>query len=279
MLGESINPGWHAAVTGSRSLGPPVLIDGFANGWRLDPSVMGAADHNGTVSVVLQWQPQKRVDIALIISVLAILACVLLALMPLRGRRRTRKTQPLRVASADGPALPAATLVGPSEPVERPILVVPFGPGPPPTAVWLSVVTGVATGTVAGLIASPLAGVAAGLATMTALLVPRLRIVLGLVAIAGVVCAGAFVAIHQAAYHPPADKAWPLSFNTASQLVWAGVVFLGAECVVEVVLRRQRTAGSTSRSSATGRGSDPVTDGTVPRPPAQPDPVGRWRPR
>jgi hypothetical protein len=104
--------------------------------------------------------------------------------------------------------------------------------------VWLSLVTGAAVGALAAVIASPLAGSAVGIATVVALLAPRVRIVLGLAAIAAVVAAGAFVAVHQARYHVPADGSWPISFNTASQLAWAGVVFLGADAVVDAVLRR-----------------------------------------
>jgi hypothetical protein len=105
----------------------------------------------------------------------------------------------------------------------------------------VSLVTGVVTGTVAGLIAAPLSGVAVGIGTMAVLLVPRARIVLGLLAIAGVVAAGIFVTVHQATFHLPANGAWPRSFGTASDLAWAGVVFLGADSVVEAVFRR-RTA-------------------------------------
>ena len=42
ILGESINAGWQASVVGGGTTsGDPVLIDGFANGWRLDPSTLG----------------------------------------------------------------------------------------------------------------------------------------------------------------------------------------------------------------------------------------------
>ena len=41
VLGESINPGWKATIQGGGNLGAPFLIDGFANGWRLDPSSLG----------------------------------------------------------------------------------------------------------------------------------------------------------------------------------------------------------------------------------------------
>src|SRR6185436_3979962 len=36
VLGESFNKGWHAEVNG-RDLGAPRLVDGIANGWRVDP--------------------------------------------------------------------------------------------------------------------------------------------------------------------------------------------------------------------------------------------------
>ena len=82
VLGESINAGWKASVVGGGSLGAPTLIDGFANGWLLHPAALGGAVHNGTLSVVLTWEPQKRVDLALIVSLVAIIACIVLALVP-----------------------------------------------------------------------------------------------------------------------------------------------------------------------------------------------------
>ena len=36
VLGQSHNRGWHATIDGN-DLGPPVVIDGFANGWLLPP--------------------------------------------------------------------------------------------------------------------------------------------------------------------------------------------------------------------------------------------------
>ena len=88
VLGQSINAGWKASVDGGGSLGPPVLIDGFANGWRLDLDSLGPAIHDGTLSVSLSWQPQKRVDVALLISLAAIIVCLVLAFVPVRLRRR-----------------------------------------------------------------------------------------------------------------------------------------------------------------------------------------------
>jgi hypothetical protein len=237
ILGESINAGWQATVVGAGTLGDPVLIDGFANGWRLDLSTLGSAVHGGALSVVLQWRPQSRVNVALIISVLAILACLVLAIVPVRRRRRVGRHSRARTAAADGPdpesaGQPVATTNGPR-------LAVPFGAEAPRAPLWVALVTGPVTGGVAAVVATPLVGVAVGAVTVVVLLVPRLRVLLGVAAIAGVVAAGWYTAAHQAATHAPANGSWPLAFGTASQLAWAGVVFLGADGMVEAVLTRR----------------------------------------
>jgi hypothetical protein len=103
----------------------------------------------------------------------------------------------------------------------------------------VALVAGPITGGVAGAVATPVVGLAVGAATVAVLLVPRLRVLLGVAAIAGVVAAGWYTAAHQAATHVPANGSWPLAFGTASQLAWAGVVFLGADGMVEAVLTRR----------------------------------------
>ena len=263
ILGESINAGWTATVVGGARLGPPVLIDGFANGWRMDPSSLGIAVHGGTVSVVLQWQPQKRVDVALVISTVAIVGCLVLAFLPLRRRSRRRRGRPSRTAGAldtgagetaadrthVAPGAATSDAQAPDEPVppscpvviDAPSLAVPFRAEGPRAPVWVALLAGVLTGAVAGAIATPMAGVAAGVATVVVLLVPRLRVVLCLVAVACVVAAGGYTVLHQSYHHIPADGAWPLSFGKASKWAWGAVVFLGADGVVDVIVRRRRT--------------------------------------
>jgi arabinofuranan 3-O-arabinosyltransferase len=87
VLGESHNKGWQATADG-HSLGSPVLVNGFANGWTVRP---GKA---GTIDVVLRWTPQRTVWIGLAVSVLAVLACLVLVFV----RRRS-------VATESGPGL------------------------------------------------------------------------------------------------------------------------------------------------------------------------------
>jgi hypothetical protein len=65
VLGQSLSKGWTAKVHGGSSLGEPTLIDGFANGWLIDPSVVGT-----DITIDLVWAPQQPVNLALVISAL-----------------------------------------------------------------------------------------------------------------------------------------------------------------------------------------------------------------
>jgi hypothetical protein len=216
--GQSLNAGWEATING-HSLGAPELIDGFANGWRVDPTALGTLPADGVVTVDLRWAPQGRVNIALVVSLLAILLCLGLAFLPRRRRRPV--PAPDTVASGD----------------DTPGLVHPLAAAGPPAPVVTAVAVGVITGAVAGLITVPVTGVIVGGATVAVLLVPRLRLVLGVAAVGCVLAAGIYVLAHQGAAHVVADGSWPSNFGLASSLTWAGVVFLGADATVEAVRR------------------------------------------
>ncbi len=77
VLGQSFNEGWVASVNGE-DLGTPQLVDGFANGWLVNPSAPGQ------LAVEFRWEPQRLVNRGLIVSALAIFLCLTLAW---RGRR------------------------------------------------------------------------------------------------------------------------------------------------------------------------------------------------
>jgi hypothetical protein len=76
VLGESYNRGWRAECDG-HSLGKPSVVDGFANGWRVQP---------GCTRVSLTFGPQKAVWWGYAIGAIACLA--LLVLMAVRRPRR-----------------------------------------------------------------------------------------------------------------------------------------------------------------------------------------------
>ncbi len=253
ILGESINKGWTATVDGGPGLGTPVLIDAFANGWRIDPAAVAPYVHDGQLAVTLVWTPQKTVDWALIISAVTIVACLVLALWP-RRRRRRRHAHVHAVGGDDGSAASLDAAAAASLALdERPRIQLPFGAEGPRASVLVSVVTAVVAGGVAAAIATPRAGLGVAVATLVVLLVPRLRFVLALAAVACVAGAGIYVAVHQSQIVAPDNGAWPQSFAVASQWAWAGVVFLGADGAVDVALRaRKRRLDRRAAGGVTG---------------------------
>jgi hypothetical protein len=90
VFGQSHSDGWHADAS-SGSLGPLQQVDGYANGWLVRPS------EAGTMTIDLQWRPQRQVWAGLAVSALTALAC--LAVVVATARR------PAGVALADAPRL------------------------------------------------------------------------------------------------------------------------------------------------------------------------------
>jgi len=83
VLGESQNAGWKATVKGVGSLGGSQVVDGFANGWRIDPK-----GHPSLV-VDLEWVPQRKVWDAIALSLFGVgLCCALAGTGFWRARRR-----------------------------------------------------------------------------------------------------------------------------------------------------------------------------------------------
>jgi arabinofuranan 3-O-arabinosyltransferase len=254
ILGESINKGWTATVGGGPGLGRPVLIDAFANGWRIDPVALARYVHDGNLNVTLVWTPQKTVDWSVWISTLAIVICLVLALWPAERRRRRRHVHADAVPRDD--ADPTVVLD------RRPSLQIPFGSEGPRASILVSVVTALVAGGVAAAITMPRVGLVVGAATLLVLVVPRLRFILAMAAVVCVVAAAAYVIVHQHQVMVPDNGSWPHSFEVASQWAWAGVVFLGADGAVDVALRaRARRKGRANGAEGTSDDGNPAGDG------------------
>ena len=73
MLGQGFDPRWSATMDG-RPLGPPVLLDGYSVGWRVD----APGPHRFTIT----YGPQR----AAVAAGLASLAALVLVLVLLVGR-------------------------------------------------------------------------------------------------------------------------------------------------------------------------------------------------
>ncbi len=119
MSGQAYDPRWRASVDGV-DLGPPVLVDGYAAGWRVE---VPGTEHTARI----WYGPQRVTDAGLLLSGAAVLGC--LALLLLRAPPR-----PFARLRARARSTPAAVAAGPPGPtwVDGPGWTAPEGD----PAVW-----------------------------------------------------------------------------------------------------------------------------------------------
>ena len=98
ILNQSINNGWKATLDGE-DLGDPLLVNGYANGWRIPASESAAV-------VQIRWTPQDKVHRGILISFLFGFVCLILAFRPARSHADTMRRVPSwLVPTATGVAL------------------------------------------------------------------------------------------------------------------------------------------------------------------------------
>jgi arabinofuranan 3-O-arabinosyltransferase len=216
VLGESHNRGWVASVDG-HDMGEGRLVNGYANGWLVDPK------DARTLNVTLTWTPQRTVWIAFAISGLTMLLCTALALGLLTRRRKAQSAEPTRELEEP----PAFRL---------PFVAAGTRPRPPVIAA-----TALGAGVVAAVLITPLAGLLVALLALAALLRPRWRAALAIGAPAALGLAGLYVLVEQMRHRYPPVFEWPTFFDRVHVLGWLAVVFLAADALVEVVRTRRRT--------------------------------------
>ncbi len=213
VLGQSENAGWHATTSGA-AVGPRRLVDGFANGWRVDPK-------SRSFDVVLQWTPQRNVWASLWISFAAGLACVGIMIFTWWRRRAA-----LALVTAPDPADSRVALEWPGAD-ELPALG-------GRVQVWVPI----GCALVAGLIAAPWIGVLVGVVVAAALRWRTVRLFLAIAPAFLLASAGLYIAFAQVRYRTPPIFEWPTVFPRARTMAWLALVLLGAAVVVEIVRRR-----------------------------------------
>ena len=249
--GQSWNPGWHAAVNGT-DLGAPVTINGYANGWWVDPAVTGS----GPLTLTIVWTPQKLVWVFIGVSLVGFVVCLALMLF---GRRRrealvlvdepTRPLAPLfaepwpwtrGVASAAPPAAPAAATEPPAD------TTAPTPPARPSRPVGLR--TAVLAAVLFGAFVFfdvptqwffPLLGVPLGLALFVAVRRGDPKRWLGLAGAASLAIAGAYFVIQQRRNRYNPNFIWPTLHERVHIFGLLAMFFLGASAVQELVSRRR----------------------------------------
>ncbi|MHB1988405.1 MAG: alpha-(1-_3)-arabinofuranosyltransferase domain-containing protein [Acidimicrobiales bacterium] len=236
VLGQSFNKGW-AATVGGRSLGPPVLIDGYANGWYVAPS------SSGPLVVHLDFLPQRLVDAGLVLSAGVLWLCLILAVLPERARRaiRTRaRGRPTAHSWPDGTA-PHHGRAHSSEP-DKPVLARLHVHGEARPGTLAIVVTALTAGAVAGV---TLPGDVALPGAIGVLILSGLAAYLGrgglflcIPAFVLLAAAGGYVVHHQLATHFPPGSAWPLQLDAAGAMGSLGIAILVGDGLADIARRR-----------------------------------------
>jgi len=241
VLGQSTNAGWHATTGTGKDLGPPRVIDGYANGWLVVPDQPGH-----TMVITLDWTPQRLVGVALVASAATMVLCLALACWPRRRRRRSVSSEASMVMA--GPAPHRASL-----PAALDDLAPTWGSplrssGTRPQAVT-AVVVALIVGLCTSAVISPWAGLPVGIATLLALVLGYGRVVLAMGSVGLLVVVDRMVSAGQSKFRYLAEFGWPNHFETASTLAWFAVAALGADALVQEVRdRRARGAGGVARA-------------------------------
>ena len=238
---QSWSVGWHASI-GGKSLGPPHVIDGYGNGWLIQPAEVPGT---GPIVVHVEWQPQSLVWMALGISALGVVVALVLVVIG-RGRRRRRRLpvdpgyppEP-RLArmftEASGAVGPVATVVSTVAFAVAVALLTPWHGFAVPALVLL------VAGTVFATYRSA-----------------RGRAVAALGA-AGSLALAALYTVQAQFRHPnPADFQWAVQFDKVNVLGLLAIFLLAAEAVCELLVRRQQV--DLTPDPSLGAAGDPPVD-------------------
>jgi arabinofuranan 3-O-arabinosyltransferase len=225
VLGQSLNAGWHATADG-RDLGPPTLVDGYANGWRVPAGT--------DIDLHVEWQPQKVVWAMIFASLAFVLAAIVLVAWPRRAGAGGNGT-----ATAEGPGA-----AGGDDPLRLPLDARPSMPHPlswdrvlryagptPGRFAQVATVVGALVGGVA--VMSPLAGVLLAAAAAVVLRWRRARPLLTVGAPAIFAATVGWMMLRQHFDLLPAGFDWPTYFEGAQQPAWFAVALLALDVVVD----------------------------------------------
>ncbi|MGO9557705.1 MAG: alpha-(1-_3)-arabinofuranosyltransferase family protein [Acidimicrobiales bacterium] len=234
VLGESLDNGWVAQIAGGRSLGTSTLIDGYANGWY----VMPGSRVNFTVDLV--WEPQKEVNVALVVSALAILVCLGLIAEPARRVRTRRRSKRERAEAEEiGPAIALQTAQAIEPEDSEAHFLAPWSRAGRASSFGAALATALVAGVVTvAVIPEPWAAPIAVLMivlTLVSARAGRSRLLLAGTALVASVATGVMTVVGQMVHHFPAGSAWPSYFQSASIVAIMAFVALAADAAVETV--------------------------------------------
>lgn len=211
VLGQSWSPGWEATVDGSDGdpvdLGEPVMVNGYANAWRVDPEVVGP-----DATVRIEWTPQRVVTIALWASVVGVLVCLFLIV------------RPIRLGAREGDPVEGAPM--------SPGGIAPLAADGPTLRGTPAALTTVGVGLATWLVAGP--WVALGVAVMTALALTLRhgQVLLRVACVGSLGAAAAYIVAKQALNSYVIDFDWMNKFEVTHAWGLAAVVLLAVDPLV-----------------------------------------------
>ena len=211
VLGQSHNAGWTASA-GGKDLGEPVLVNGYANGWEVPPGQ--------SISVHLEWTPQRVVWASIIASALSVLVALALIVWP--GRARAGAESDARLPVDARPSMP--------RPLRAGQLLRYAGPTPSRIALLTTVIASLVLGTA---VIGPVPGVVLAVAALLALRVRWSRPLLtlgGPVIVAG--CVG-YLMLRQLVSTFPIGFGWPTYFEVVQQPAWTAIALLVLDVVAD----------------------------------------------
>jgi len=212
VLAQSYGPGWTAETSDGSSLGAPTLVNGFANGWMVDPAEYGA-----DVTITMTWAPQKWVWTGLAASSLGVLLCIGLIIgRPRRGRKRSSD-----VSTAVEGMVPVG--VSPFESDGPPI-------GPARVAALSAVIAVLAV-----VFGGPLVGIGVGAVAVVGLSIRRGQAVVRIASVGLFGAAAAFIVAKQARNGYQVDFNWMERFEVTHAWALAATMLLLVAVVVDAV--------------------------------------------
>jgi arabinofuranan 3-O-arabinosyltransferase len=206
VFAQSLSDGWVATIDG-RDLGPSTPVDAYANGWLLEP---GGPD----VVIDLRFAPQQRVNTALLLSALTVVACLGLAVRPSRRPR-------LDAGASD----PEEAQPGPPE------LSLTVAGAPPGTA--RAALAAAAVGAATALFAPLPVAVGLALAALAGGLDRRARLLVALLPPALLGLAALYVVAWQVRYGIQPGIEWVTELERAHPIALAAVLALPVHLLVD----------------------------------------------
>ena len=216
VLGQSYNAGWHATA-GGKDLGPPTLVNGYANGWKVPAGT--------DIAIHAEWTPQKVVWSMIYVSLAFVVLAIALVLWP---RRR-------RAVAADGLDDDAGWVPldqRPSMPLALSWDRVRRYTGPTPSSfAWIA--TTLASVAFGFAFTGPVGAVLLGAAAAVTLRLPRSRPILTIGGPAILLGTIGWLVVRQLFKELPPGFDWPTYFEGAQEPAWIAVLLLLLDAVVE----------------------------------------------